>query len=135
VKVCPTGASNQREDGIVAIDQDKCIGCRYCIIACPYNMRTFVQDIKPYYPGKGLTPYEKVRFAEQQVGVVVKCDFCADRLQESKEPSCVQTCPAKARIFGDLDDMNSEVSRSLARRNSYQLLPALGTEPSVYYLP
>ena len=134
VRVCPTGASFQRDDGIVAIDQDKCIGCQNCIMACPYGARTKLIDIQPYHPDKGFTPYEKVAFSGHQLGVVGKCDFCASRLDEGKEPACVQTCPAKARFFGDLDDPGSEATRLLARRNPKQLLPAMETDPSVYYI-
>jgi Fe-S-cluster-containing dehydrogenase component len=134
VRVCPTGASFQREDGIVAIDPDKCIGCRNCIMACPYGARTKLVDIQPYHPGKGFTPYERVAFSGHQLGVVGKCDFCTGRLEEEKEPACVQTCPPKARFFGDLDDPGSEVARLVARRDPEQLLPAMGTCPSVYYI-
>ena len=134
VKVCPTGASYQREDGIVAIDQDKCIGCRYCKLACPYDARSTLIDIQPYHTGKEFTPYERVALSRHQVGVVSKCDFCASRLEEGKEPSCVQTCPGKARIFGDLDNPESEVSKLIARRSPRQLLPDMGTDPSVYYI-
>ena len=134
VRVCPTGASHKREDGIVAIDQDKCIGCQNCIMACPYGARTKLIDIEPYFPGKGFTPYEKVACARHQLGVVGKCDFCSARLEEGKEPACVQACPAKARTFGDLDDPDSEVATLVARRNSKRLLEDRGTEPSVYYI-
>ena len=134
VRVCPTGASFHREDGIVAIDQNKCIGCQNCIMACPYSARTKLIEIQPYHPGKGFTPYEKATFPRHQLGVVGKCDFCASRLDEGKEPACVQTCPAKARFFGDLEDSQSEVAKLLARRNPKQLLPSIGTNPSVFYV-
>lgn len=134
VRVCPTGASYQREDGIVVIDQDKCFGCQNCIMACPYSARTKLIHIQPYHPGKGFTPYEEVSCFKQQVGVVGKCDFCLCRLQEGREPACVQTCPPKARYFGDLDNPSSEISVLIARKNAKRLLPDLGTEPSVYYL-
>jgi Fe-S-cluster-containing dehydrogenase component len=134
VKVCPTGASSQRKDGIVVIDKDKCMGCRYCVIACPYDARTYLHDIKPYYKGCDFTPYEKVGLNKHQTGIVVKCDFCLERLLEEKEPICVQTCPAKARTFGDLDDPYSEVYRLITSRQGYQLHSELGTGPSVYYI-
>ncbi len=134
VRVCPTGASHQRDDGIVAIDQDKCIGCQYCILACPYGARTKLVQIEPYYSAKGLTPVEEVATGEHQIGVVGKCDFCADRLEEGLEPACVQACPAIARIFGDLDDPKSEVAKLLSRRNARPLLKDVDTEPCVYYI-
>jgi len=134
VRVCPTGASYKREDGIVDIDQDKCIGCGSCILACPYDARTKLFGIEPYYPERGFTPCEQALNPGHPIGVVGKCDFCASRLAEGKEPACVQACPAKARHFGDLDNPNSEASKLVARRNAKQLLPDLGTEPSVYYI-
>ncbi|NIN96381.1 MAG: 4Fe-4S dicluster domain-containing protein [Anaerolineae bacterium] len=135
VQVCPTGASHKRADGIVAVDYDKCMGCRYCEVACPYDARTFVDGIEPYYPDFGFTPYEELMFKKHQAGVVEKCNFCLERVEQGQEPACVQTCIAYARHFGDLDDPNSEVSKLIAQKHGYQLLPELGTEPSVYYLP
>ena len=135
VEVCPTGASFKRADGIVLVNYDACIGCRYCEAACPYGARTFMEQLKPYYPGRGLTPYEQVMQKKHQQGVVEKCNFCLERFNVGKEPACVATCPAYARHFGDLDDPNSEVSKLIARRHGYQLMPELGTNPSVYYLP
>jgi molybdopterin-containing oxidoreductase family iron-sulfur binding subunit len=134
VDVCPTGASFKRDDGIVVVDYDKCMGCGYCRVACPYDARCFVKEIEPYFPGRGLTPYEKAMSGKHQAGVAEKCDFCAGRLAQGEEPACVQTCIPGARHFGDLDDPNSEVSRLIADRQGYQLLPELGTNPSVYYL-
>jgi len=135
VQVCPTGASYKRPDGIVAVDYDKCMGCRYCEIACPYGARTFLKEIKPYYPEFGFTPYEEVMYKKHQTGVVEKCNFCLERREKGEEPACVATCPALAHHFGDLDDPNSEVSRLITQKSGYQLLPEMGTEPSVYYLP
>jgi len=135
VDVCPTGASYKRPDGIVVVDYDKCMGCKYCETACPYGARTFVKEVKGYYPEFGLTPYEQVMFQKHQAGVVEKCNLCLERVDKGEEPACVQTCPAYARHFGDLDDPNSEVSRLIAERHGYQLMPELGTNPSVYYLP
>lgn len=135
VEVCPTGASYRRDDGIVAVDYDKCMGCGYCRVACPYDARTFTDKIEPYYPELGFTPYEELMYKNHQAGVAEKCNFCAERLAQGEEPACVVTCPAGVRFFGDLDDPNSEVSQLIAGRDGRQLLPELGTNPSVYYLP
>ncbi len=136
VQVCPTGASYKRPDGIVAVDYDKCMGCRYCEIACPYGARTFMEEIKGYFePEYGLTPYEQMMYKKHQQGVVEKCNFCMELVEKGEEPACVKTCVPGARHFGDLDDPNSEVSKLIGRKHGYQLLPEMGTEPSVYYLP
>jgi Fe-S-cluster-containing dehydrogenase component len=140
VSVCPTGATSQRADGIVTVDAKKCIGCRYCMIACPYRQR-FYLPIRPkkrtYFPA-GPTPHElqgkKTR--DYAAGTVIKCDFCLDagRLDKGLEPACVQTCISKARYFGDLNDPESEVSQLIITRGGFQLLPGVGTDPSIYYL-
>jgi len=135
VQVCPTGASYKRPDGIVAVDYDKCMGCRYCELACPYGARTFIHEIKGYHsPEFGFNPYEQMMYQKHQEGVVEKCNFCMEQVEKGEEPACVVTCPPSARHFGDLDDPNSEVSKLIAQRHGYQLLPELGTEPLVYYL-
>ena len=135
VQVCPTGASYKRPDGIVVVDYDKCMGCRYCEIACPYGARTFIHEIKGYYePEYGFDPYEEMMYKKHQKGVVEKCDFCAELVEKGEKPACVATCYGDARHFGDLDDPNSEVSRLIGLRHGYQLLPEMGTEPSVYYI-
>jgi molybdopterin-containing oxidoreductase family iron-sulfur binding subunit len=118
----------------VSIDATKCIGCRYCQVACPYNARTFVAtNTAEYFPGKGLTPYEKVAYAKHVPGTVEKCNFCADRVAQGKDPACVKTCPAKALVFGDLDDPNSEVHKIVAAHNAQPLKPEAGTDPNVLY--
>lgn len=112
VPCCPTGASTQRDDGIVIVDQDKCIGCGACIMSCPYGART----------------------RNEKLGVTQKCTFCVDIISQGKEPYCVSTCHQRARIFGDLDDPASEVSQLLVSENTIQLKPELGTDPHVYYI-
>ncbi len=151
LEVCPSGATTQRQDGIVSIDYEKCIGCRYCMMACPYQSRYYNDRIRDYFEA-GATPYEKfpleLRADSQrhEVGVVSKCTFCSHRIDRGLSrglkpgtdpeatPACVVNCPAQARYFGDLDDPASQVSQLIARRAGYQLQEALGTDPSVYYL-
>ena len=134
VNVCPTGASHRRKDGIVIVDYDKCIGCKYCIEACPYGARYFNGEAAGYF-GKELTEMEKIGFSRHKTGVVEKCTFCVDLVAQGKEPTCVKTCIGKARYFGDLDDPDSKVSQLIKSRHGTQLLKELGTDPSVYYLP
>jgi phenylacetyl-CoA:acceptor oxidoreductase subunit 1 len=140
MKVCPTGATYQTDDGIVRVDKNKCIGCSYCVMGCPYGARYKVNEWKSYFPeGIPLTPYEEhtKQFFEQKsgFGVSTKCDFCIDRRAEGKEPACVQACSANARVFGDLDDPESEISYLIKTKRGFVLRPEVGTEPKVYYLP
>jgi phenylacetyl-CoA:acceptor oxidoreductase 27-kDa subunit len=149
VEVCPSGASSSRPDGIVTIDADKCTGCQYCVIACPYQQRTFYgDDHKEYFPGQGLTELEIIGkdIYPLQEGTVIKCNFCQERidaglkkgLKPGKDreatPACVNTCMVNARHFGDLDDPGSLVSELINRRKGYQLHPEWGTDPAVYYV-
>lgn len=133
-KVCPTGATSRREDGIVVVDNDKCIGCRYCMIACPYANRYFFNEVRTYYPGY-TTTFEEIGYKKHRLGTVEKCDFCLERVERGEEPSCVVSCTGHARYFGDLDDPESEVSILIKESAAFVLNPELGTEPSVYYLP
>jgi molybdopterin-containing oxidoreductase family iron-sulfur binding subunit len=133
VDVCPTGASYQREDGIVLVEYDKCVGCQSCVVACPYGARYFINETKGYF-GPELTPYEKAGSSKHRSGVVEKCTFCVVRLDEGKEPACVRTCPVKARIFGDLNDPKSNVSELIRSKHGFQFHKDLGCDPSVYYL-
>ncbi len=149
--VCPTGATTQREDGIVSIDYDKCIGCRYCEIACPYRARKLYKE-KAYYYGEATTheefPYElRTPHKRHKIGSASKCTFCKPRVDKATSqglrvgidpeatPTCVNACMANARYFGDIDDPDSEVSRLIRERGGFRLLEELGTDPSVYYLP
>lgn len=134
VEACPTGASFKWEDGIVDIDHDKCVGCRSCMMACPYGNRYFNDGPQQYYEA-GVTPFEQARTERYQSGVVLKCNFCRDRVHAGKDPACVANCPTIARYFGDLDDPTSEVSRLIKERGGFTLHPQAGTRPSVYYLP
>jgi len=149
-KVCPVNATFKRaSDGIVVVDYDRCIGCRYCIVACPYGARWFdFGDDYALTPERGDTispEYGQYRVRTEDgspVGNVRKCSFCLHLQDEAGEydqaagrwPACAKTCPTKAIHFGDLDDPDSEVSRILRERNGIRLKEELGTEPSVYYL-
>ncbi len=149
VKVCPAGATTQRPDGIVDIDYDKCAGCGYCVIACPYQQRTLYVDAKrEYFPDQGLTELEAIgrQLRPFQPGTAVKCTFCAEKIDEAIQkgrrpgvdreatPACVNQCPVKARHFGDLDDPGSRISMLIRQRKGFRLHPELGAEPSVYYI-
>jgi phenylacetyl-CoA:acceptor oxidoreductase subunit 1 len=150
VKVCPAQATQQRADGIVYIDQNKCVGCRYCVIACPYQNRTFISKSKDpgYFPGHPRTHFEKKgkKLYPHQIGTTEKCNFCLEKidaglnrdlkpgLDRDATPACVNTCQARALTFGDLDDPKSEVSRLIKDTKSFQLHPEYGTDPSVYYI-
>lgn len=135
-RVCPTGATYKRDDGLVLVDHDKCMGCRACYVACPYNNRIFLKRgrLKSGYHGKTMTPYEAAKYKEHQDGIVEKCKFCSHRVDQGLTTACAQTCPADARVFGDLDDPDSKVSRLIRSRGGVQPLAEDNTEPSVYYL-
>ncbi len=130
VRVCPTQATWRREeDGIVMMDMHRCIGCRYCVAACPYGSRSFNwRDPRPFI--KETNP----EFPTRTRGVVEKCNFCNERLAVGKLPACVEACTCKALVFGDLEDPNSEVRRLLKERFAIRRKPALGTNPQIYYL-
>ena len=132
-KVCPTGATFIHPDGLVLIDPAKCIGCRACMVACPYESRQFLWEIKNYFLGSLPTPYEKIKQKGFEKGTVVKCNFCLHRLEDGRLPACVTTCPSEARTFGDLDDPESAVSKLIVLHRGTPFRAELGTEPSVYY--
>jgi molybdopterin-containing oxidoreductase family iron-sulfur binding subunit len=146
VKVCPVGATWKNEEGLVEIDSDICIGCRYCQVACPYGARSFnwyepeFTDVHAKYINADVAPRPR--------GVVEKCTYCTHRIQQGKSegkpigsehpdgvvPACEQTCPASAIFFGDLDDPNSTVSQLVDDHRAFRLLADLGTEPKTIYL-
>lgn len=130
VRVCPTQATWKRvADGIVMMDWHRCIGCRYCIVACPYGSRSFNwRDPRPYI--KNIT----ADFPTRSRGVVEKCTFCEERLAQGKMPACVEAARDNALVFGDLEDAQSPVRELLQTRFSIRRNPALGTQPEVYYL-
>ena len=160
VKVCPVGARYQQGDGLVVTDWERCIGCRYCEVACPYGVNCFnwMEPSQNHYldwsdvdvaevTGGESPPYSNPdldgRYGSEQRhvaggghhrGVMEKCTFCVHRVEKGMMPACVATCPLKALVFGDLDDPDSKVSTLLARKSSFRLLEDLGTAPSVYYV-
>ncbi|AGA70345.1 Fe-S-cluster-containing hydrogenase subunit [Desulfitobacterium dichloroeliminans LMG P-21439] len=133
VKACPIGATYRREeDGIVIQDYDKCIGCRYCMVACPYSAVRQFNWKKPEYAIE--VAMGDATVTPHQYNTVEKCTFCSHRLAQGQKPACIDTCPNRARIFGDIDDPNSDVSKAISGRSHFQLLEEKGTKPSVYYL-
>jgi molybdopterin-containing oxidoreductase family iron-sulfur binding subunit len=130
VQVCPTGATFKREsDGLVMMDEHRCIGCRYCMAACPYGARSFnwsdprpfLRTIDPAYPTR-------------EKGVVEKCTFCNERLARGGQPACVEVCPFKAMVFGDAADPSSAVAQLLQARHAFRRKPELGAGANVFYI-
>jgi Fe-S-cluster-containing dehydrogenase component len=161
VKVCPVGARYKRVDGIVATDWNRCIGCRYCEVACPYGVNYFNwrQPEKSYYyddwdvpesmstSERASPPWANPRLDRSygtegrhtaggghSKGVIEKCTFCVHRVENNQVPACVDTCPQFALQFGDLDDENSVVSRILAKQDAFRLLEGTGADPRVHYV-
>lgn len=145
VSVCPVGASYYRDDGIVMMDYERCIGCRYCQVACPYGARSFNWESfdgpNPLVPEWGEPDVER-----RARGLVEKCSFCYQRIDrglaagltpgedKAATPACVNACPNDARFFGDLNAPDSTVSRKLDDSASFRLLENLGTGPRVHYI-
>ena len=128
VKACPTGATFKREDGIVLMDFHRCIGCRFCMAACPYGSRSFnFRDPRPFIEETDL------KFPTRSKGVVEKCNLCAERLTKGEQPHCVEASEG-AIVVGDLEDPESEIRILLNEHYTIRRKQSLGTEPSVYYI-
>jgi molybdopterin-containing oxidoreductase family iron-sulfur binding subunit len=137
VRVCPTKATFRRDnDGIVMMDMHRCIGCRFCVAACPYGSRSFnwVDPRGKRADGTPLIDPLNPDFPTRCKGVVEKCNFCAERLARGELPACVDVCPENALLFGDLADPDSEVRQVLRTRHTIRRLPGLGTKPQVFYI-
>lgn len=130
-EVCPTGATVKRDDGIVTVDEETCIGCKSCMEACPYDVCRLIENEPEYYLE---LPIGDPAAKSHKGGTVEKCDFCAGRIDRGEKPACMELCPGRARYWGDLDDPESEVSQFLSGRNATVLLEEEGTSPSVYYV-
>lgn len=142
--VCPSTATRKRNDGIVTIDYDICIGCAYCAVACPYQARYKVE--RPQYAYDTPTRTEEQRFDERSLGVAQKCTFCVDRIDAGTAkgltpgvdpdatPACANACIADALVFGDIEDPNSKVSQLLENNPWFQMHAELGTDPGFYYI-
>lgn len=144
MEVCPSGATFKRDDGIVGVNYDLCIGCSYCTVACPYQARYKIKHEDYAYA----QPMESELAALDpgRIGVVSKCTFCSDRIDDGvakglvpgkdseATPACVNSCLATALSFGDIEDPESSVSRLLAENQSFRMHEELGTEPGFYYL-
>lgn len=129
-KVCPTGSTWKRDDGIVMMDWHRCIGCRYCMVGCPYGARSFNwRDPRP--------KIEQLNnnFPTRMIGVVEKCTFCEEKdLTGGELPSCVEACPVDALVFGDLEDPDSKIRELLKNNFTIRRKPELGTQPQIYYI-
>lgn len=131
VRVCPTKATFRNDkNGVVAMDYHRCIGCRFCMVACPYGARSFNwEDPKPH-----IAEYND-NFSARTRGVVEKCNFCSERIAYGEIPACVEAiADTGALVFGDLNDPDSELRKALAENHTIQRKPTLGTKPSVFYI-
>jgi molybdopterin-containing oxidoreductase family iron-sulfur binding subunit len=149
VTVCPVDATFKRQDGIVLIDNERCIGCRFCMAACPYSTRVFNwgdpdQDEAMASGGLHMTAYSPEHAGVPSIkGTVDKCDFCPHMIRQDELPHCVSACPNDVFLFGDLYEdavtngsgQSFRLSQLLEDKSGYKLMESLGTNPSVYYLP
>ena len=142
VKVCPVDATFKRQDGIVLIDSNRCIGCRFCMAACPYSTRVFNWE-EPIMPAEiAAQDYSCETSTPQKKGTVGKCDFCPDMVRKGELPHCVSACPNGVFFFGDMNEDSVtngaetfRFSDLIKDKSGYRLMEDLGTKPSVYYLP
>ncbi|OGR09564.1 MAG: hypothetical protein A2341_16350 [Deltaproteobacteria bacterium RIFOXYB12_FULL_58_9] len=139
VRVCPTQATWKREDGIVMMDMHRCIGCRFCVVGCPYGSRSFNWKDPFGKPGSEERKNAKLdpSFPTRTKGVVEKCNFCAERLAKGMMPACVETCAKEgpgSLTFGDLADSESEVAAILKQAYTIRRKAALGTSPHIFYV-
>ena len=137
VRACPTKATYKSKDGIVAMDYHRCIGCRFCMAACPYGARSFNwRDPRgKNADGRPFIKAENPKFPTRMRGVVEKCNFCTERLAIGQIPACVEAAAqAKGLVFGDMNDPNSEISQLLKTAFTIQRNPAIGTHPSLFYI-
>lgn len=142
VKVCPVDATYKRTDGIVLIDNERCVGCRFCMVACPYSARVFDWSEPILPPEVANEPYSPETSCPPKFGTVSKCDFCPDMVRAGKMPACVDACPNGVFYFGDEneDSVNNgsetvSLSGLLKDKSAYRFLEELGTKPRVYFLP
>lgn len=141
VKVCPVGATFKRQDNIVLVDENRCIGCKFCMVACPYSVRVFNWK-KPPKSDVPLSKYSPETGVPAQMGTVGKCDFCPDLARKGELPYCVRNCPMGTLYFGDRNEdtvtngtETRRFSELIAERSGFRYREELGTHPNVYYLP
>ncbi len=142
VKVCPVGATFKRTDGIVLIDNTRCIGCKFCMAACPYSSRVFNWEEPKIDKSANPGAYSPETSAPPKIGTVSKCDFCPDMVRKGELPACVTSCPNGTLYYGDKNEDvvtngtdTVRFSELIASKAAYRFMEELGTEPSVYYLP